>query len=228
MPKPKLIIFASGTKEGGGSGFENLVLRSRGENPDLVADIVAVVSNHEQGGVRKRADKLGVRFLHFKPSGDGPLAQAAAYQRLLRETGAEWTALSGWLKLVKGLDPKRTINIHPALLSQLGGRFGGPGMYGHHVHEALKKALDNNEVTESGFTMHFVTDEYDKGPAFAEVRVLIRAGMSADEIGKVVNTAEHQWQPKLTHMVIHKEIAWDGHNASSLTLPAFYKCTPLQ
>ena len=212
MPKPKLIIFASGSKEGGGSGFENLVKASQGGVLD--ADIVAVVSNHEHGGVRQRADRLGVSFLHFPKPWD-----SESYQRIMRKTGAEWAALSGWLKLAIGLDARKTFNIHPALLSQLDGRFGGPGMYGHHVHEAVKAALDAGEVDESGFTMHFVTDEYDRGPVFAEARVRLVPGMTADEIGKAVNQLEHRFQPLLTNMVVRGEISWDGVEAGSLKIP---------
>lgn len=214
MPKPKLIIFASGSKEGGGSGFENLV-KAR-DRAVLDADIVAVVSNHENGGVRARAEKLGVSFVHFPKPWD-----AESYQRIVHDVGAEWVALSGWLKLVVGLNPRRTFNIHPALLSQLGGRFGGPGMYGHHVHEAVKAALDAREVTESGFTMHFVTEDgYDRGPVFAEVRTgNFPPWMTADDIGARVNVLEHRFQPLITNMVVHGEITWDGKNPQSLVVP---------
>src|SRR3990167_4603773 len=175
MDRPKIIVFASGTKDNGGSGFENLVQASK--TSILDADIVAVVSNQENGGVRERADRLGVPFIHFNPTnyllirankqvvGSG---DSQVYKDILHKSGAEWIALSGWYKQVKGLDPKCTFNIHPALLSFDGGRFGGVGMYRHHVHEAVKVALGAGEITESGFTMHFVTDEYDRGPAFFE------------------------------------------------------------
>ena len=63
MSRPKLFIFASGTATGGGSGFEKLVTASR--NGVLDADIVGVVSNHEHGGVRERAERLGVPFFYF-------------------------------------------------------------------------------------------------------------------------------------------------------------------
>lgn len=214
MAKPKLIVFASGNKDGGGSGFENLVVKSRGDKPELQAEIVAVVSHHEHGGVRQRADKLDVPFIHFPKPYD-----AAGYQHLVNATGAEWIALSGWLKLVEGLDPARTFNIHPALLSQLNGRFGGPGMYGHHVHEAVAKALANGEIKESGLTMHFITAEYDRGTVFFEYSVPLSPGMSPDTIEKLVNAAEHEWQPRITNLVIHKTICWDGNNPGTLVTP---------
>src|SRR3990167_3134380 len=155
MNKPKMIIFSSGTKTGGGSGFENLVRTQK--SGELSADIVAAVSNHEAGGVREKADRLGIPFILFQ----GPF-EASQYQRITKQTGAEWISLSGWLKLVIGLPPARTFNIHPAPLP----RFGGKGMYGHYVHEAVMEAFKRGEVTHSAVTMHFVTPIYDEGPIF--------------------------------------------------------------
>lgn len=209
MNKPKLIIFASGTAEAGGSGFENLVETTK--RGVLDAEIVAVVSNHEHGGVRERADRLGIPFILFSANSD--------YKKIVADSGAEWVALSGWLKKVSGLDPQKTFNVHPALLSQLEGRFGGEGMWGHRVHEAVKAALDRGEITESGCSMHFVTDEYDRGPVFFEHRVPLTKDMSADDIARVVHKAEHEWQPKITNMVVHGEIRWDGKDPRSLVVP---------
>jgi len=212
VEQPNLIIFASGTKDGGGSGFENLAT-----SEELDADIVAVVSNHERGGVRERAERLGVAFIHFP----GPY-DANGYSNVLQnvETKEMWVALSGWMRKVEGLDPSRTFNIHPALLSFDHGRFGGKGMYGHHIHVAVKAALDAGEITESGFSMHFVTEAMDRGPVFFEYRVPIHKGMSADDIAAAVNKKEHRWQPKITNMVVHGEIRWDGKDPSSLVVPA--------
>ena len=216
MEKPKLIIFASGTATGGGSGFENLAT-----NSDLDAEIIAVVSNHEQGGVRERAERLGIPFVFMSPPYDAHHYASVLQKTAIGENG--WVALSGWLKLVSGLDPAKTFNIHPALLSLLGGRFGGHGMYGHHIHEAVKTALDVGEITGSGFTMHFVTEEMDRGPAFFERAVPLQKGMSAEEIAAMVNKAEHEWQPKITNMVVHGEIRWDGKDPATLEVPAEFK-----
>ncbi|MBI5470272.1 hypothetical protein HY968_03055 [Candidatus Kaiserbacteria bacterium] len=235
--KPKLIVFASGSKDGGGSGFENLV--NAAKSGVLDAEIVAVVSNHENGGVRARAEKLGVPFIYFP----GPY-DAAGYSSVLQKTAPKngeaisgltpwpqsgftgWVALSGWLKKVAGLDPKKTFNIHPALLSFDHGRFGGPGLYGHHVHDAVKAVLDAGELTESGVSMHFVTDEYDRGPVFFEYSVPLQKGMTADEIAKAVNIVEHEWQPKITNMVVQGEISWDGKDPKSLVVPVNYGYLP--
>lgn len=214
--RPKIVVFASGTPQGGGSGFENLVLSDA-----LDADIVGVVSNHEHGGVRARAEKHRVPFIYMLEPYD-----AETYKRVCAELGAEWAALSGWLKKIVGLDSAKTFNIHPALLSFENGRFGGKGMYGHHIHEAVKEALDAGEIHESGFSMHFTTDEYDRGPVFFEYRVPIVKGMSAEDIAFVVNAAEHEWQPRITNMVVHGEISWDGMDRKSLRVPSGFSYFP--
>ena len=212
MNKPKMIIFSSGTKTGGGSGFENLVRTQK--SGELSADIVAAVSNHEAGGVREKADRLGIPFILFQ----GPF-EASQYQRITKQTGAEWISLSGWLKLVIGLPPARTFNIHPAPLP----RFGGKGMYGHYVHEAVMEAFKRGEVTHSAVTMHFVTPIYDEGPIFFQFPVKILADDTAETLGARVNKAEHEWQPKITNIVVSGEISWDGKNRDSLKVPEGYK-----
>jgi len=230
MDRPRLVVFASGTRNGGGSGFENLVNAS--STGVLDADIVGVVSNHAEGGVHEKAKRLGIPFIFFP----GPYT-AEEYRDVVwrifhspgllkpekGQSGGEWVALSGWLKLVQGLDPQCTFNIHPALLSQFGGKFGGEGMWGKHVHEAVKNALDAGLITESGISMHFVTDEYDRGPVFFEHRVPLQKGMTVDQVAEAVHQAELEWQPKMTNKVVHGEISWDGKNSNSLVVPREFK-----
>ncbi|MDD5152569.1 MAG: formyltransferase family protein [Candidatus Pacebacteria bacterium] len=199
----KIIIFASGTKDGGGSGFENMVNASRGGV--LNCKISAVVSNHENGGVRQRADKLGIKFIHFLPP-----YTAERYKEITKD--ADLVCLSGWLKLVVGLNPQKTINIHPGPLP----RFGGQGMYGHHVHEAVVEAYKAGTVTHSAVSMHFVTDEYDRGPLFFSKPVKISPNDTAETLAKKVIETEHKWQPIITEKVLMGEISWDGKNPESL------------
>lgn len=220
----KIIVFASGTKDGGGSGFENLVNATK--SGILNAEIMAVVSNHENGGVREKADRLGIPFVHFPArklpesreftDKDGnkidpsEFATAENYQRLTE--GADLICLSGWLKLVTGLDPQKTINIHPGPLP----RFGGAGMYGHHVHEAVMEAYKNGEVTHSGISMHFVTEKYDEGPLFFSQPVPILPNDTTETLAKRVLETEHKWQSIITQKVLSGEISWDGKNPKSL------------
>jgi folate-dependent phosphoribosylglycinamide formyltransferase PurN len=222
----KIIVFASGTKDGGGSGFENLVNAS--QDGRLSGQIVAVVSNHENGGVRQRADRLGIKFVHFpaKKSVDGEtgtefspeFGTAENYRKIAGD--ADLVCLSGWLKLVTGLDPRKTINIHPGPLP----RFGGAGMYGYHVHEAVMEAYKNGapnaatgkKVTHSAVSMHFVTEKFDEGPLFFSQPVEILPDDTADTLAARVLEAEHKWQPLITDKVLRGEISWDGKNPETL------------
>ena len=217
MHKPKLLIFASGSTEGGGSGFENLVIASR--SGILSADIVGVVSNNENGGVKVRAEKLGIPFIYFEKPWDGEM-----YQKIALDSDADFFALSGWLKLVRGLDPNtsfnaRTVfNIHPGPLP----RFGGPGLYGKHVHEAVLKAYKDGEISHTAFCMHFVTEAYDRGPIFFTCKSRINVEDTAETIGARVNHLEHIHQPRITNMVVNGQISWDGVDPKSLKLPQGY------
>lgn len=218
--KPRLLVLASGTKTGGGSGAEQLILQSR--LGILKAEIIAVVCNHKDGGVRQLTTKYHVPFSHFSwpPNGD----VSTAYQRQVEILGAEWVALSGWLKPVSGLDPTRTINIHPCVLPE----FGGPGMYGHHCHEAILAAYQHGEVTHSAVTMHFVTqggtDTYDKGPKFFEFPIPILADDTPETLGTRVNKFEHGWQSWVTNLVVHGVISWDG--SGPVSVPDWYARQP--
>ena len=217
MNKPKLLIFASGGKEGGGSGFQKLIEASR--SGILNAEVVGVVSNHENGGVRQRADRLGVPFIFFPKPWD-----AEGYQRIAKQSGASWFSLSGWLKLVVGLDPATTFNsrtvfnIHPGPLPS----FGGPGLYGHHVHEAVMAAFRRGEIKYSAVTMHFVSAEYDRGPIFFKVKVLIKDDDTPEVLAGRVNEFEHIYQSRITSWVVNEFISWDGVNPNSLCLPTGY------
>lgn len=210
--KSKLIIFASGSREGGGSGFENLIKNVRDKILD--ADVVGVVSNYEQGGVREKADRLGVKFMHFA----GPYT-AENYQKIFQGSAADYAALSGWLKLAKGLDPAKTFNIHPGPLP----KFGGAGMYGRYVHEAVMEAYKKGEVTHSAVTMHFVTEKYDEGPVFFCYPVEILPEDTPETLGKRVNGAEHKYQPIITNLVVSGQISWDGKDQKTLKVPPDYE-----
>ena len=190
--KPKVIVFSSGTKDGGGSGFENLVSISREGNPKINYEVVAVVSNHENGGVRERADKLGIPFIYFEK----PFS-AEKYDEIIKNSGAQWTALSGWLKLTKGLDPKYTFNIHPGKLPE----FGGDGMYGIHVHEAVIEA----KASATAVTMHFVTDIYDDGPVFFDFPVEVEEG---DDSLTVVTSDNEEKEIKILPDIMAAYLSW--------------------
>ncbi len=212
MNKPKLLVFASGDSKGGGSGSRELVENSR--TGVLWADVVGMVSNHENGGVRKHADALGIEFYHMpKPY------SSDTYQEIVRQTNAEWISLSGWLKLVSGLPVEKTFNIHPGPLPD----FGGPGLYGHFVHEAVIAAFKRGEITHSAVTMHFVNERYDEGDIFFEYPVLIRIDDTPDSLAARVNKIEHGWQSFITHLVVTSQIRLER---KELIVPEWYEFLP--
>jgi folate-dependent phosphoribosylglycinamide formyltransferase PurN len=210
--RPKLLVFSSGTRTGGGSGFENLVNASRTDV--LRADIVGVVSNHLHGGVAEKAERLGVRFRHFENA-----VGSAPYLQIATEFAPDFVALSGWLKLVHGLDSRKTFNIHPAPLPA----FGGAGFYGIKAHEAVIRAYEQGQLKETELCMHFVTPEYDKGPIFFRHRVPILPGDNATTLQQRVLKEEHKYQPIITDLVVGGGIVWDGVNPDSLVVPELCK-----
>ena len=198
MSKPRILVFASGSRDGGGSAFQEMVEYSRTDPPVLDADIVGVISNHAQGGVFKKAKALGVMFCHWP----GPYT-AEWYRSVVSEFNAHYVMCSGWLQLVRGLNPAMTINIHPGPLPL----FGGPGLYGHHVHEAVMAAYHRGEVRQSEVTMHFVTEEYDRGPVFFRQPVLIRPDDTPETLASRVNEVERAVQSFMLNQVIQGRIS---------------------
>jgi len=200
--KPRILALASGGKEGGGSGFQELVEFSRTDPPVLDADIVGVVSNYEYGGVYKRAETLSVLFEYWP----GPFTPEG-YRELVRKYRADFVMCSGWLKYVRGLDPRKVINIHPGPLP----RFGGTGYYGHHVHEAVVKAYRAGTIKQSAVSMQFAIEKglesskegYDKGPILFQLPVLIRPDDTAETLAARVNEKERAWQAFVLNLVVH-------------------------
>jgi phosphoribosylglycinamide formyltransferase-1 len=194
----RVLVFSSGEEDSGGSGFQELVEFSRTNPPVLDAQIVGVISNHESGGVRRRADALHIPFEYWP----GPY-DANGYRTFVEKYKADFVMCSGWLKFVKGLDPARTVNIHPGPLPQ----FGGARMYGHYVHEAVMAAYHRGEITQSAVTMHFVDEKaYDHGPIIFQMPVLIRPDDDAESLAKRVNEKERAWQSHILNLVVHRQI----------------------
>lgn len=147
---------------GGGRSMVNL--HERCEDGTIPAKIGVVLASGNVGGVEK-ARALGLPVV-VEPG----TIPAERLEALLAPFGVEFIVLAGYLKLLK-LPARfrgRATNIHPALLP----KFGGPGMYGHHVHEAVLAAGER----ESGCTVHMVDDAYDTGPILVQRRCPVLAG----------------------------------------------------
>ncbi|NTW13874.1 MAG: phosphoribosylglycinamide formyltransferase [Candidatus Moranbacteria bacterium] len=195
--KPRILVFASGSATGGGSGFRELVEFAGTKIPVLDARIVGVVSNHENGGVRRFADELSIPFTYW----NGPF-DAQGYRRLVAEYEADFVMLSGWLKIAVGLDPRTTVNIHPGPLPL----FGGKGMYGHHVHDAVIRAYREDRNIESAVTMHFVDPEFDRGPVLFRFPIPVREDDTPETLAARVNEKERSWQAAVLNEVVHGRI----------------------
>lgn len=206
----KILVFASGGADGGGSGFRKLVESSL--SGILKAKIAAVVSNYPAGGIKKIADMFGIDFVYY----NGPF-DAKSYRKIVERYKPDLIALSGWIKLTKGLDSRITINIHPGPLPE----FGGRGMHGHHVHEAIILAYSEGKILFSAVSMHFVDEYYDNGPVIFSYPVFIGPDYDADKIGAEVNKIEHGWQAYITNLVLEGKIHWDGKDPKSLVVPAY-------
>ncbi|MBP6929541.1 MAG: hypothetical protein KBB77_01240 [Candidatus Moranbacteria bacterium] len=190
--KPRILVFASGSATGGGSGFAKMVEQSRGDDPVLDATIVGVVTNHESGGVRKKAEALGIAFVTMS---DDIAFTAERYQWLVQHFAADYVVFSDWPKEISGLEMARTISIHPGPLPLT------RGLYGHHVHEAVLTAYHRGEITKSAVTIHFVD-----GPEAFSAEVQIFPDDTPETLGARVNACGHAWQSRILDLIIHGDI----------------------
>ncbi len=170
---------------GSGSNLQALLDRLQGEAP---ARVVLVLSNRADSGALERARKAGVAAEVFADPSD-----ASEWITRLGRREANLVVLAGYLKLVPaGVVQKyrgRIVNIHPALLPA----FGGPGMYGRRVHEAVLAA----GATESGPTVHLVDEVYDRGQILAQRRVPVQPGDTAEALAARVLAEEHRLLPEV-------------------------------
>ena len=181
----RLAFFISGT---GGNALNLLRACREGRVPGQ--PVLAISSHAKALGIeRLRAEGLPVEVV-LRSTFEGDEAFSKACFGRAEEAGAEVICLCGWLKklVVPPSWEGRILNIHPALLPQ----FGGPGMYGMHIHRAVVAQGE----TESGCTIHLVDNEYDHGHILAQVRVPVRPGDTAEEVQHRVYEQEMALYPE--------------------------------
>jgi phosphoribosylglycinamide formyltransferase-1 len=154
----------------------------------LPAEPRVVISNNSTATALQRARSLGIAGLHLSgQSHPDPEALDAAILAALREHEVNLVVLAGYMKKigprVLSAYARRVVNIHPALLP----KFGGQGMYGMHVHEAVLAA--GERVT--GVTVHLVDADYDRGPILAQAEVAVQPGDTAATLQARVLEQEH-------------------------------------
>ncbi len=176
----KLAIFASGS----GSNAQKIL--EFFENSSDVS-VALILSNRPEAGVLDRAAKFKVPTYVF----DRQSLMNAEVLKVLQQHDIEWIILAGFLWLMPSniLDeyPDRVINIHPALLPQ----YGGAGMYGSRVHEAIWQ----NGEQETGITIHYVNNNYDEGQIIMQARTRLSSSDTPLTIEKKVHELEHAYLP---------------------------------
>jgi phosphoribosylglycinamide formyltransferase-1 len=198
MPFP-IAVFISG----GGTTLQNLI--DRIADGSLHARIVQVISSKKgvKGIERALAAGLTVEVVERKAF---PSVEAFSERNfeICRKTGARLVCLAGYLQLLSiPADFRgRVINIHPALLPT----FGGKGLYGHHVHEAVL----HHEAKVSGCTVHFVDDQYDHGPIIAQRQVPVLDGDTPDTLAARVFQAECEVYPEVIRAIAEGRVIIEG------------------
>jgi len=177
---------------GGGTNLQALLDALHGSP---LARVARVISNRPDAGALDRARRAGVDAIVLRDTTDPAELHSAL-------NDAQLVVLAGYLKLVPpsvvSRFRHRIINVHPALLPE----FGGPGMYGRHVHEAVLAS----GVKESGATVHYVDEEFDRGPIIAQARVPVEAGDTPETLAARVLNAEHELLPKVV-LKLARELA---------------------
>jgi phosphoribosylglycinamide formyltransferase 1 len=183
-----IVIFASGT----GSNAENII---RYFKNNTSKSVVAVFSNNANAKVIEKAKNLDVQTIVFNKDelyGDFVLIK-------LKKLNPDLIVLAGFLlKFPEHIIieyPNKIINIHPALLP----KYGGKGMYGKYIHQAI---LENNE-NETGITIHYVNEQFDEGRIIFQKSTSISDCQSADEIANKVHELEQRFFPEIIDQLLN-------------------------
>jgi phosphoribosylglycinamide formyltransferase-1 len=190
MKTVNLALFASGS----GSNAENIITSFRNEPQIRVS---CICTNRPDAFVIERAKKHNVPFLVFNRD---DLYHRDTVLEYLKQREIDWIILAGFLWLVPANLMQhyqhRIINIHPALLPN----YGGKGMYGHHVHEAVIAAKEKF----SGITIHYVDAEYDRGDTIFQAKCPVEPGDTADSLASRVHALEYEYFPRVIKETILK------------------------
>lgn len=183
----RIAVLASGS----GSNAQRLI-EHFAQHPN--ARVVLVCSDQPEAGVLQRSWDLGVPSYLFNGAGlkDGTVQRELQGQRI------DLVVLAGFMRLIPAAlvkaFPQRIINIHPALLPQ----YGGKGMYGHHVHEAVVAAKEQ----ESGITIHYVNDRYDEGEHLFQATCPVLPEDTPETLAARIHALEHAHYPQVIERLV--------------------------
>jgi len=174
----KILIFASGS----GTNAEQII---RHFSPSSSVEVLGVYSNNPSAFVLERARQLGVLTHVFNRE---QLNNPECLLKDLQAQSADLIILAGFLWKIPihiiNAFPNKIINIHPSLLP----KYGGKGMHGHHVHQAVIEAKE----TESGITIHYINSQYDQGAIIFQAKTTIDPGDSPESLAQKIHKLEHK------------------------------------
>ncbi len=190
--KTRLAIFASGS----GTNAEEIIGYFK-NHPKI--EVGMILSNKKDAYVLKRALKHKIPQFYFNRQ---MFYREKVVDEVLRLNRIDFIVLAGfmWLipeRFVKNY-PKKIVNIHPALLP----KYGGKGMYGHYVHEAVVK----NKEKKSGITIHWVNEEYDEGAIIFQATCDLKPSDTPDDVANKVHELEYHHYPRVIEQVILKNL----------------------
>ncbi len=181
MNKTRIAILASGT----GSNAINLIRFFEG-HPSI--EVGFVLSNKSDAPVLESAKALGAEVLYHD---NATVTNGDFLVKLCQENKIDWIILAGYLRLIPAklisAFPDKIVNLHPALLPN----YGGKGMFGTNVH----KAVIANQETESGITIHFVNQEFDKGRIIAQFHCQLKPTDGVSDLEQKIRYLEQSYLP---------------------------------
>jgi phosphoribosylglycinamide formyltransferase-1 len=178
-----IAIFGSGS----GTNAENIINYFAGSD---IVRVAVVLSNKQDAGILARAGRLNVPAFSFSGS---EFREGTPVLNRLADYAVDFIVLAGFLSLVPPVIVDafrdRIINIHPALLP----KFGGKGMYGSFIHEAVVAAKE----TETGITIHYVNERYDEGVIIFQATCPVLPEDTVADVEKKVHKLEYKHFPKV-------------------------------
>ena len=188
MLKKKIAILASG----GGSNAKAIISHSQEQGSSF--EVVLIVSNRKNAGVLNFSEEHNIPSILLRRE---TFYNSEDFLQALNIHQVDMIVLAGFLWLVPSYlitaFPQRILNIHPALLP----KYGGKGMYGSHVHEAVKNA---KEII-SGITIHYADEAYDEGNIIFQAQCELSSGADSIDIAKRVLKLEHDFYPRVVNGV---------------------------
>jgi phosphoribosylglycinamide formyltransferase-1 len=184
----KIAILASGA----GTNAENIINYFR-DNKDI--SVTLVISNKADAGVHSRAAQFGIPSFTFNAK---EFSEGNEVLNKLTEYDVDFIVLAGFLLKIPhtliAAFPDRIINIHPALLP----KFGGKGMYGHHVHEAVVAAGEK----ETGITIHYVNENYDEGQIIFQAKFPVSQTDTVEDVEQQIHLLEYKHFPEVIEKLL--------------------------